>query len=304
MKLSEAISKWKEKGIEKEKALEKAKKAIQKVKQRWTKKKQEIFDSIYIDEIEDEYSKLTKATAIKFFLKLWHIYNGEFFDNKLTHPVFVLTKDAGVNFRRRAYYHPTRNEFGFSPRMLNAPFKSFRSIFLHEMCHQAVHIIDERKGYYKPSGRRDIHGATWKKWMLHCKLDPNRLDKSDYKDYLTDEELKEHETKQKVREENLKGFKQIAPEKYKPAQVLDSKNNWLKGVAVCPLDSKGKRWMFVTKCSGLDFLSVPAIWFYDLPKTEETREYFSIMYHSYAKHMEQLYLTNNKRTRNVKGGPK
>lgn len=44
MKLSTAIGKWKAKGIKKEQALEKAKAAVKKLGERWSKGKQEIFD--------------------------------------------------------------------------------------------------------------------------------------------------------------------------------------------------------------------------------------------------------------------
>lgn len=312
MLLSEAILLWKNKGLSRNEALIKAKDGVKKIGLRWTKGKQALFDEVYtestttvlvkkpepkvvteLQKLEERFNtfshKVNKLTALVFYYDVWKYYNHLYFGNKLPKPSFRFIKDAGLYFRVRAHYRASRNELSFNRRLFNAKFEDFCITMVHEMCHQAVHKLDNAEGYYRANNRRDVHGEPWKKWMRHCGIEPNRLHKSEYIDYMDEEEKQEEQEKKDLVTKELKDKIKIEPEKYKAAQIFSVKEKrWLKGVIVCPLDKNNKYWAFNNKLDGNTYLKVPSSLFHELPKTPENLEYYSSEWNAKAKHLDIL----------------
>jgi hypothetical protein len=201
--------------------------------------------------LKKEYEALNPQTSINrattFYVKLWHFFNQKHFNQwKMAIPSFRYLKDMGSSFGVRAHYRPTLNQLSFSRRLFNSEYTNFANIFQHEMCHQAVHLIDEAKGYRKPSGKRDVHGPVWQKWMRHCKLEVRRCDMNDNTVYMDETEKKEHEKKIaviKTAQATRQPLRWVQEGEY--AAFFDEKTKtWTPGIIACPNDNARKRWVF------------------------------------------------------------
>jgi hypothetical protein len=260
MKLSDKIQLYKDKGLSREVAFTKIKASVIKAGYEWSTKKQEIFDSIYpkssiklrehLQVLEDKFLSLRdnvdKSEAISFYFDVWKYFNTKYFDNKLPKPGFRFTRDTGQFFKVRAHYRPATNEFSFSKRLFNTSFKNFCVIFIHEMCHQAVHKIDHAVGYNLESGRRDVHGEPWKKWMRHCNLNPDIYDRTDLTEYFNEDEkqsiketkdlIQKHQEEKKIKKCNV----------FEIAQYYKTKTKtWCRGILLCPDFTNKTRWVFL-----------------------------------------------------------
>jgi hypothetical protein len=232
-----------------------------------------------LGQLHKEYEKMTQTTNINtatvFYLKLWHYFDTKHFgQHQMPVPVFRYLKDMGTRFGCRAHYMPSKNQLSFSRRLFNVDFVEFCNTFVHEMCHQAVHKIDEGRGYRTPSGKRDIHGSAWQKWMHHCGLKPQRCDMLDNTNYMNEDEKKVHFDKVEKKKEELADKVRVYPGLNKVARFYSPERKlWFTGIIVCPNDAKGKRWVFVSQTSGSTYQIVPADWFYEIE--DRDREIFS-----------------------------
>lgn len=99
------------------------------------------------------------------------LYNKKFFRNRLNDAVMrpekIPKKDADVNEAAGAWAPRTRSLY-ISPEVFTFSFAYFRTLMLHEMCHQAQTDIDKLDFKFDPDG----HGEEWIKWMKHCGLAP------------------------------------------------------------------------------------------------------------------------------------
>ena len=138
-------------------------------------------------------------------------------------------------------------------------------------CFMTSKYVQHLKGFYlnNGSGRRDIHGEPWKKWMRHCKLDPERCDKSDTMEYMDEDERNRVKNLQEEKIKQTSEKVKVHPRKYRLAQYYDqAKKVWYKGWIVCPENEKAKRWLFVKTAGGTSYTLVPSDWFYEIPENE------------------------------------
>lgn len=294
MKLSEVIAQEKLNGTPKPVALSQIRDLIEDSGHEWTDVKQQLFDKVWSEtrkdkpvlkvqvdpndpllELEGVFNRLTEATSLSqathFYLQLWTYYNHLHFNNQLLRPTFEFLKNTKA-FRVRAYYKggPNVNQFSFSRKLFNTDFKNFCNTFVHEMCHQAVHLIDGRKGYIKESGRRDIHGDSWKAWMRHCKLDPERCDKTDNLEYLN--ETDKQKVIQKKEEREFQEQNKVPITNPKPNQLAkyysDIEREWIRGILVCPENAKANRWVLAYQLHSASYRLVPTRLLFKLEHSE------------------------------------
>jgi hypothetical protein len=216
-------------------------------------------------------------TATVFYTKLWHYFIQKHWGSGTSKllmevPTFRFLKDMGKRFGVRAHYMPSKNQLSFSRRLFYANFEDFCNTFQHEMCHQAVHLIDVPKGFqYKVKGqKRDIHGEAWKSWMRHCGLTPQRCDMLDNTNYMNEDEKKEVVEKKELKEKEHQDKKKLWPQENIPAQYYSpDKKRWYVGMIVCPNDKQGKRWVFINQTWGTNYMVVPNDWFCEIDEKDK-----------------------------------
>jgi predicted SprT family Zn-dependent metalloprotease len=222
------------------------------------------------------YRRAIKADdrgKIKILAEMWKFYKDRYFGSKLKPAGSIrFLKDTGLKFNRRGSYSPGMNQLAFSRRLFNAPFEKFREVFLHEMCHQATHLV---------SKSNVAHGSVWKEWMVTVGLNPNRLDYDSNETYLSDKEkvayqkMKEVEKEKQIEREKAKADVakkeiKVYPKNDLPAKYFNpSTKDFVEGLIVCPNDQQGKRWCFIKYASYTSYQIVPYDWFYKMdPKNE------------------------------------
>lgn len=230
--------------------------------------------------------ELFKKTAtpegkLRYIKHVWTKANDLLFESKLKIPKLGLMKNV-KNFRGYGYWRVATRELMLSPRLFNASQAQCITVIIHEQCHQAVSEID--KVYDKTAGG---HGPNWCAWMRHCGLSPSRYNHDDRQDYMTEDEIAEHQAKLKKRREAEQKRQQIAineermpiaPNNNQPAQYLDTNTDtWVKGLIACPNDQSRKRWAFVTEPFGTSYRIIPSEWFWSIP-TEEHMLYMDKFY--------------------------
>ena len=206
-------------------------------------------------------------------MSLWEHFNNLKFDNKLTKPIIRFTKDTGENFRVRGNYWPGRNMFGFNRRLVNAPYEKFKQIFLHEMCHQAVHVIsraDETDWVQLLGGKRDPHGPKWQDWMIKIGLNPSRLDHTKNEEYMHEEEKEINKEKKNDYNDNIATAVRTSPRENKPIRWYDTTNKkWHVGFIVCPNDAQAKRWVVIEDMNSSRYFMVPPSFMYELESEKD-----------------------------------
>jgi hypothetical protein len=332
MKISQLTKKLKADGHSKEAALTKIRMAVKAAKASWSARKIRIFNNAWegkvetvvaptkvehpvhtpepvlphsLDVLSKEFSHLNTSTNLHtaqvFYNKLWIYYNHLHFSNKLPKPVFRYLKDTAA-FRGRAHYRGGDfNQFSFSKRLFNADFPTFCETFVHEMCHQAQRKIDEDYTRTK-GGKRIIHGTTWKKWMRHCGLDPERWDKTDAIEYLDPEQKQEALKLREIRktEEQHKQLL-VNPKGDTPAQYFSDKDKtWVKGVVCCPENDKKRRYVFIHNLSGQDYRLVPATFLHAITDPDELKLYSSFDWKDQSSDLRNRYLGKKKQDTHVR----
>jgi hypothetical protein len=135
---------------------------------------------------------------VRFMGALGHELNRTKFGGLLSTNKFGLTKKVDASrMRTRAHWSPLDKMVRMSENLFNADWNKFCEIFLHEMCHQAVHQIDN---VYETAEAG--HGPHWKAWMERVGLDPRRYDPEKNTTYMTEKE-------RKATEERVKGHQEI-----------------------------------------------------------------------------------------------
>ena len=175
------------------------------------------------ESIEDQYKRAQaqgKQFYIHFMKKAWTYFNREKFQSQMEMPNIRLLRDTGPSLRRRGHWAARKRELAISPRLFNAQFSVFNEIFLHEMCHQAVSEIDKVVDRTEQG-----HGPNWKAWMRKVGLEPNRYDKTDVVEYMTEDERQTHvQNKSKREEENGKRSRlptyNLGPTQYIPCDYV------------------------------------------------------------------------------------
>lgn len=219
-------------------------------------------------------SKVDDSGKIKILAEMWKFYKDRFFGSKMKPSGTIrFLKDTGIKFNRRGQYSPGKNQLAFSKRLFNAPFEKFREIILHEMCHQATHLI---------SRSNVAHGSVWKEWMVTVGLNPNRLDYDSNETYLVGKEkdaykkMKEVEAQKEIEREKAKASvakkeTRVYPRNDTPAKYFNpSTKEFVKGLIACPNDKQGKRWCFIRYTHVGNYQIVPSDWFYKMdPKDEK-----------------------------------
>lgn len=207
---------------------------------------------------------LSDYEKVKILAQIWKFYKQKYFGSKMSPAGTIrFSKDTGKTFRQRGAYWPTRNQLVFSKRLFNAPFEKFREVFLHEMCHQATTLISNVP--------KEHHGPIWKKWMVKCGLNPNRLDYESNVTYMTQKEKEVHKEVVKKFEKAVKTTKQIYyPTENKPAKWFNKdKQVWVEGLLCCKSDLAGKKWAHIKEPYGGSWMNVPSTWFYEVDKKNE-----------------------------------
>ena len=244
----------------------------------------------------------TKHDLEAYAKEKWLFYNKKYFTGKLKWGgVYAQKNTSATKLRRLGAYFPYQNYITLHPRLVNAGEKEFIATLLHEMCHQAVHQID------KPSGKYDIHGPLWIKWMKRCKLPTNAIDTNPSISYMDTKEKKLYIANKEKKEKELKNavsndIKIKFPHENQPAKYYSPNDNvWYKGLIVCPHDKAGKRWVFITNTVGTSFRMVPNDWFFELSSIE-IKEYTKSNWLNKAKLIKNHYdlksvRRNNRRNR-------
>jgi hypothetical protein len=328
MLMSEFISKYKKAGRKKSSALELIKTKTRLVGERWTNKKQLLFDKTWdaldnvspiivehkpekrdeLDPFEERFKLMAKVfnkrEALKFYHDLWVYYNHKLFSNRMKAPGFKFTRDSGLKLNVRAYYS-SKNIIAFNKRLFFNPFSMFCNTMVHEMCHQAVAVLDGKVNI-REGKNRVIHGDDWKKWMRHCGLNPDRCTKSELMDYMNEDEKVEHKEKIEERKAQVASKVKLQPEGHTIAQTWSTqRHEWIKGWIVMPLDKGRKKWMFIEKPEGLAYLIVPAESFFEVPLEEQRAlELNTIQWKQYSKHIEQQYISVKSRKKEQNAGKK
>ena len=311
MKLSMFVQKQKDKLVPKELALTKCKAAILKSGYKWTSGRQVIFNAIYTQEAQELSecrnlfsllsSQSTINQAIGLFRKLHTYFNHLHFSNKLTHPIFKFLKSSST-LHTLAYYNKSQNTFAFNRRFFNTNFDTFCNTFQHEMCHQAVHDIDKSQGYYNiKNGRRDIHGEVWKKWMHHCKLNPDRCSKVEMLDFMDDAEKEKEVESRNAFKTATQSFKRVSePTPGLAAKYLSSRDStWRSGILVCPEKEKSSRWVVVSKLNSDSYSLVPEHCLFYLD-ADEAVHFKTEQWHDYILRVRQNYQANARAKKQVR----
>ncbi|KAK0417611.1 hypothetical protein QR680_013106 [Steinernema hermaphroditum] len=145
------------------------------------KKKHLIEDELFLISLSENYNgkygkahpdaaafvrkKLTKSTREKLCPILYSIYNKRCFDSQLPSDLKItwnprMLTTAGFAKCRYSADKKTRSaRIELAPKVCTTAERT-RDTLLHEMCHVAVFLIDERD--------REKHGPVWKKWAVHC----------------------------------------------------------------------------------------------------------------------------------------
>lgn len=148
----------------------------------------------------------SRMAMYDFMKKIWHYWNVHKFQNQMQEPTLGFLKDTGVRMRKRGLWrhggYPVVRELLITPRLFNARFDVFAEVFLHEMCHQAVSEIDKVRETANKG-----HGPRWAGWMRKVGLEPNRYDKNDNVEYMTDDERAEREAAQERAADAKEGLK-------------------------------------------------------------------------------------------------
>lgn len=130
------------------------------------------------------------------------------------------------------------------------------------MCHQAATLISKSP--------KEHHGPLWKKWMVECGLNPNRLDYDSNETYMTKKEKEVHKEKEKVVKKSIEQARSIYPMENKPAKWFNSKSQkWVEGILCCKSDLAGKKWAHISAPYGGSWMNVPSTWFYEIDKKNE-----------------------------------
>lgn len=98
--------------------------------------------------IEDDFENYgvlyKKDKQLDYLYDLWEYYNKTLFDNKLP----KVRRFNGFRWKKQTDnpkllggFDINNNTFRFVPGIFQIPFSKFKSVFLHEMCHQAQHYI-------------------------------------------------------------------------------------------------------------------------------------------------------------------
>lgn len=230
------------------------------------------------DSFKIVYEKLTKLgdkktqSKLDFLEKdLWPYFNQLYFSNKLTKASWSFTRDTGERFRVRASYWPGRNGFKFSTRLFIGPYETFRDTVIHEMCHQAVTLLDGLRA----QTAKEAHGPAWEKWMRHCGIPAARFDKNANDVYMTEEEVDALNKKKEAKKEaevNQVPFSIYSARLPAAAKYFDpTKKMWFTGMVVGKNDQAGKRLMFITVPNSSRWQVIPATWMFKVDQAESDR---------------------------------
>lgn len=195
-------------------------------------------------DIEQAFYKAQAASGKQraFVKKVWDWANGHFFSARLTPPSIIV--DTTCTFApklKNAYGVFQYNRSTKLGRMFihTKCFKATEQItvgtIIHEMCHQATHEIDHIT--VQQSMVEKGHGPEWKKWMVHCNLEPNRYAYEDLAEYgdSTDRIAKVEKLSNlvgpRIKPDDLKGLKPVATHALVPNQIImfDYKGHLARG---------------------------------------------------------------------------
>lgn len=157
----------------------------------------------------------SNAPKIEFMRHAWDVFNATLFEGKLDvarKPDFLLAVPArlrgwhgkgGVNFKARGIFFnsipETKSKRGvfMHPRTFLADWATWRTTFVHELCHEAVYDNNDRDTAIKDGLSTGGHGPLWQAWMRKVGLSPDRYDSTDTREYMMpDEELRETSIRQ------------------------------------------------------------------------------------------------------------
>jgi len=129
--------------------------------------------------------KTNPGAALLYCTKVWKKANEKLFDNKLRPCHFRFFKMTKVVRGLGQWIGGSKREMALSPRNFYATQRHCLTTLVHEMCHQATEEISHDKD--RSNGG---HGYTWSMWMLKCGLEPERYEKDDVRNYMSEEEKK------------------------------------------------------------------------------------------------------------------
>lgn len=118
---------------------------------------------------EQNYKEnMSKTEFERYATILWKSYNTKYFSGKLKFSGIEIQKNTKA-VRRLGGYYLMSNVITLHPRLVNAGKEAIVETLLHEMCHQAVNLIDRKSN---PGSYIEPHGVEWKRWMVKCGLKP------------------------------------------------------------------------------------------------------------------------------------
>jgi predicted SprT family Zn-dependent metalloprotease len=216
------------------------------------------------------------AIRLRYLEEYWNILNHTKFNDRMLLPHIRFLKNQQIkNFRGVGHWSPRENTIAINRRVfMSATPAVLYETLLHEMCHQAVTMID-----HADDKQTDAHGQYWKAWMQKVGLNPNRYDSRDRTEYMTEDEKYLEEKKRRLKEEVQKdktktklSWRDLGLGK--PARYLKPETGkWVEGVLVCPNDQQGKRWIFVKGPYISDSWSIiPTEWLYKVDDPEKFKK--------------------------------
>jgi len=209
------------------------------------KEKQKIKkELISLKELEQTFNSLDgekeDIQVLENFCKyLWFNLNKQYFKNELKLPIIIVNSNpSNHNSSGIGAWSRLSRKLAVHIKLFNYSFSRVKTIFIHEMCHQAVteiskiSIRDERYGKAiegEPSTQG--HGSEWVKWMESCGQNPSLYDTSLFdNDYTYSKELIMDRNLEQ--EELNKGGKYFTKQCTKYELVKFAQNGWNIGMSV------------------------------------------------------------------------
>ena len=189
--------------------------------------------------------------------KVWVWANQHFFSSKMGLPEIFVSPECPFNSKlSRAYgvfsYSPAwkAGKMFINSKCFNATEQITTSTIIHEMCHQATYEIDRIS--IAQGKVEEGHGPEWKKWMVHCNLEPNRYAYEDLAEYGDSLDLIQREEKLSqiigplVKPLSFKGLKEVKSPEHMQVLLFDYRGHLARGLfsgskeCVYVLDKFGK----------------------------------------------------------------
>ena len=196
-----------------------------------------------IKNLNDNFSEF-----LRYCYQQFDIYNKKFFQSKLVPSIILIARDSK---RRLGVYFQSQKRIGLNKRLIFSGVKQFNTTLVHEMCHQACHMIDNLHSEH--------HGYYWKQRMINCGLNPERTSNAQIYSDLELEQIKQQKEEQKKKKEEINKtntpitvselrdlINPYSNIEYIYGKFLNKENKWIFGLISRPNDRNGMKWIITS----------------------------------------------------------